>query len=112
MVRVQAHVVEFAFFRPNAREVFLVGDFNGWRKRELRMLRSAEGYWHASLRLLPGDFKFRYLADGEWFIDYAAFGIEAGPTGFHSVVRVPARAGTPEWQRLLREGNPLERAER
>jgi len=40
------------------------------------------------MRLPAGEFKFRYCADGEWFADYAAFGVEPGRFGLDSVVRV------------------------
>ena len=53
------------------------------------MLQSSEGYWRAKMRLPAGEFKFRYRADGEWFTDYAAFGVEPSRFGLDSVVRVP-----------------------
>jgi hypothetical protein len=36
-----------------------------------------------------GEFRFRYCADGEWYADYAAFGVEPGRFGMDSIVRVP-----------------------
>ena len=32
--------------------------------------------------------QFRYLGDGQWYTDYAAFGLEYGPFGMNSVVKV------------------------
>jgi len=93
MVAVKDNWAEFKFFRPNARMVFLVGDFNGWGENELPMACGTDGYWHARLRLPAGAFRFRYYADGQWFTDYAAFGLEQGPVGLDSVVVVkPAPA--------------------
>ena len=91
MVKVNGELVEFSFFRPRAEMVHLAGDFNAWRDGELPMTRTKDGYWTAQMRLPVGNFKFRYCADGQWFADYAAFGIEPGPFGFDSVVRVAAR---------------------
>jgi 1,4-alpha-glucan branching enzyme len=91
MVRIDGDWVEFRFFRPTAREVHLAGDFNHWRKGELLMVRSTEGYWVARMRLPAGEFKFRYCADGEWFTDFAAFGVEPGRFGLDSIVRVPSQ---------------------
>jgi 1,4-alpha-glucan branching enzyme len=88
MVSVEGPVVEFRFYRPSARQVWLAGDFNGWRNQELPMHQDEQGYWMARLRLPAGSYRFRYWADGAWFPDYAAFGLEAGPFGFDSVVRV------------------------
>jgi len=90
MVTVDNGVVEFSFFRPDAQGVFLVGEFNEWRTDQLPMTRSEGGYWRMRLKLASGVFKFRYLADGTWFTDYAAFGVEPGPFGFDSVLHVPA----------------------
>lgn len=88
MVTVEGDWVEFSFFRPHAQAVHLAGDFNDWRERELPMMLSADGYWRAKMRLPRGEFKFRYCADGQWFTDFAAFGLEPGRFGLDSVVRV------------------------
>jgi 1,4-alpha-glucan branching enzyme len=92
MVTVDSEWVVFSFFRPKARQVFLAGEFNQWRQRELPMLRSESGYWTARLRLPAGEFRFRYCADGEWFADFAAFGVEPGRFGLDSIVRIPDRS--------------------
>ena len=91
MVRVYSEWVEFSFYRPQAMQVHLAGDFNGWRHTELSMARGIDGYWKARIKLPAGEFRFRYCADGEWFADYAAFGVEPGPFGMDSIIRVAAR---------------------
>ena len=88
MVTVNGNIAQFCFFRPQANAVHLAGDFNGWRADELAMSKNAEGYWHAQIELPEGEFKFRYLADGEWFVDYAGFGLEYGLHGPDSIVRI------------------------
>jgi 1,4-alpha-glucan branching enzyme len=89
MVTVNGNRAEFSFFRPQAHSVHLIGDFNGWMDGSLSMTCNG-GYWHAGIRLPAGDYKFRYVADGHHFVDYAAFGVEPGPFGFDSVVRIAA----------------------
>jgi 1,4-alpha-glucan branching enzyme len=91
MVTIKRNNVEFRFFRPLARQVYLAGDFNRWRITDLPMRRQAGGYWSIRLALPDGEFRFRYLADGQWFTDYAAFGVEEGPLGVDSIVRVRRR---------------------
>ena len=91
MVTVRDECVEFSFFRPQASDVFLAGDFNDWREGDLSMTADGQGYWTARLPLPAGEFKFRYCADGAWYADYAAFGVEPGVFGLDSVVRVPAQ---------------------
>ena len=88
MVTVKGNVAEFSFYRPDAMQVFLAGDFSDWNTK-LPMVRDADGYWRTQLRLPGGDFKFRYFADGRWYTDYAAFGVEYGPFGLDSVLRIP-----------------------
>jgi len=88
MVNIQGDTAEFTFYRPQAERVFLAGDFNDWREGELPMIRQDDGYWSVRMRLPAGEFKFRYFADGMWYTDYAAFGVEPGAFGLDSIVRV------------------------
>ncbi len=81
--------VEFTFYRPNASQVAIAGDFNNWQTTFF-MTRLPDGRWQSRLQLAPGIYQFRYYADGEWFNDYAAFGLEHGPFGLNSVARVEA----------------------
>ncbi len=93
MVTVSEHgYAEFRFFRPGASKVFLAGDFNDWRTDQVRMVRHQDGYWTAKLPLEAGDYKFRYVADGLWYTDFAASGVEPGDFGFDSLLRVPGRS--------------------
>ena len=48
------------------------------------------GYWKIVLKLKPGTYKFKYFGDNKWHVDYCAFGIEYGPHGQDSIVKVPA----------------------
>lgn len=89
-------IVEFRFFRPEARSVSLAGDFNGWNKTSMPMVRGEDGWWRYQFRLAPGAYEFRYLADSHWFTDYAAFGLERGPYGWNSVVKVDPIPSTDE----------------
>jgi 1,4-alpha-glucan branching enzyme len=83
--------VEFRFFRPGATEVTLAGDFNDWSER-LPMRCDASGWWTLRLRLRPGEYRFRYVADGEWYTDFASHGIEVSKHGWNSMLLVPDRA--------------------
>ena len=92
MVTVQSDgYAEFRFFRPEARHVAVAGDFNSWRMDQLKMIRQKDGYWVLKVLLPTGDYKFRYVADGLWYTDFAAFGLEPGRFGLDSLVRVPPR---------------------
>src|SRR5688572_19331131 len=80
--------VEFRFYRPQASRVSVVGEFNSWIDGINPMKPDGDGWWTASTKLKPGEYRFRYVADGVWFTDYASHGIEAGPNGWNAVLVV------------------------
>ena len=86
--------VEFRFFRPGAREVMLAGDFADWSQRR-PMRREAYGWWTLELRLEPGEYRFRYVADGEWYTDFASHGVEFTQDGWNGVLVMPEHAARP-----------------
>lgn len=89
--------MEFRFFRPQANQVTLAGEFNGWHKQSFAMTRMEDGWWRYRISLSPGVYQFRYVADGEWYTDYAAFGLERNHLGWNSVVKVdPVRVEPPK----------------
>ena len=91
MVKTTGQWAEFRFFRPNVRRVDLIGEFNDWRVGQLPMRPDGSGYWTGVLNLPPGTYRFRYCVDGQYFCDFAAFGIEYGPFGPDAIVRIAAR---------------------
>ena len=70
-----------ASFAPAAHSVHLVGDFNRWSLAATPMRRMKAGWWRCQLRLDPGVYRFKYYADGKWYHDDGAFGLEPGPLG-------------------------------
>lgn len=91
-------VVHFEFYRRDARDVRLVGDFTGWEDRPLAMQDAGDGWWRLAARFDQGEYRFCYRADGQSFPDYAAHGIEMTDYGIHSVLVVsehPQATGTP-----------------
>jgi 1,4-alpha-glucan branching enzyme len=83
--------VEFRFFRRGVRSVTVVGDFDGWGKSGLPMSPVGDGWWMAQVRFDAGEYRFRYVADGTWFSDYAAQGLEMTKTGFNSILIIPEK---------------------
>jgi 1,4-alpha-glucan branching enzyme len=64
--------VRFALLKPNARQVSLCGEFNGWSPAATPMKRQADGHWEATLPLPPGRYQYKFVADGEWIPDPVA----------------------------------------
>jgi len=58
--------VEFTYHAPQARQVSVVGDFNNWDLQAVRMRKTPEGSWKASVTLNPGRYEYKYFADGAW----------------------------------------------
>lgn len=61
---------------PEARQVFLVGDFNDWDPSATPMTRLKSGDFKVTLDLAPGrQYQFKYLIDGQaWENDWEADG--------------------------------------
>ena len=97
MVRIENQWVEFSFFRPEAEKVSVAGDFNNWKIGDIELCKCKNGYWRTKVKIPAGEYKFRYCADGQWFTDYAANGIEPGRFGMNSIIIVQkAQAVEPE----------------
>ncbi len=56
-------IVQFRLGAAAAREVALVGDFNGWRP-EHRLHQLAAGVWAVDLALEPGVYNYVFVIDG------------------------------------------------
>ena len=58
--------VHFTLSAPEAQNVFLLGDFNGWETDPHSLKKDKKGNWKISLNLTPGKYEYRFLVDGEW----------------------------------------------
>lgn len=62
--------IEFNIAAPNAKDIYVVGDFNHWKiNEESRLSKLADGRWNKKLDLTPGRYKYKYVIDGEWVLD-------------------------------------------
>jgi 1,4-alpha-glucan branching enzyme len=89
----QEKSVRFVFQHDTAGPVFVAGTFNNWNNSALQMRQVDNARWEVAIELPPGEHLFRYFANGNWYTDYAAHGIERNPQGqYNSVVSVPQTA--------------------
>lgn len=59
--------VTLSLEKPEAREVYVCGDFNEWSPLSLKMIRrSNNGRWEKRLMLAPGCYQYKFLVDGTW----------------------------------------------
>ncbi|MCX5684552.1 MAG: isoamylase early set domain-containing protein [Planctomycetota bacterium] len=57
---------------PDANQVYLVGEFNQWDPKKLRMSKYRDGSFRAKVALTPGAYQYKFVADGVWLTDPAA----------------------------------------
>ena len=70
-----AKPVNFVCIAPQAKEVFITGDFNDWHPASHPMKRQPDGAWQIHLSLNHGHHHYRYLVDGKPMLDPKAQGI-------------------------------------
>jgi 1,4-alpha-glucan branching enzyme len=75
-------------FDPDAKEVYLVGDFNEWNPTADRMSRW-KGTFRRRISLEPGEYQYKFLVDGQWHNDPTAAAQVPNEFGtLNSVIRV------------------------
>ncbi|MCX6285669.1 MAG: glycogen-binding domain-containing protein [Bacteroidetes bacterium] len=61
----------YRFFLPfykGSKKVLVAGSFNNWNPYELRLL-GVDGGWALNLYLREGTHAYKFVVDGEWFLD-------------------------------------------
>jgi len=69
--------VKFSFYAPNAKEVYIAGDFNNWAdnqdgvitNKEYLMEMDKNGVWSKTISISPGRYKYKFVVDGNWTAD-------------------------------------------
>ncbi|GCC53282.1 hypothetical protein SanaruYs_35250 [Chryseotalea sanaruensis] len=51
-----------------AKNVFVTGNFNDWRDKELKMKQTTNG-WELPLTLASGNYEYKFVVDGNWIND-------------------------------------------
>jgi len=82
------HETRFAISAPDAREVYIVGDFNHWKMNEAsRLARLEDGNWEKKVTLSPGKYRYKFVVDGEWVLDSQNVEREQNPFGTYDSVK-------------------------
>jgi 1,4-alpha-glucan branching enzyme len=77
---------EFTFHAPEAREVFLAGEFNNWDTQSLPMKKGKGGVWKAKIKLLPGRYEYKLFADHTWVENLPDAELSSNPFGTQNFV--------------------------
>lgn len=80
--------VQFEFLPPEAKEVFLAGDFNQWDVSAYPMNQDKNGKWKGYLDLSPGRYEYRFFVDGRWENDPACSSCVPSEFGSLNCVKV------------------------
>ncbi|MFH1281600.1 MAG: AAA family ATPase [Candidatus Omnitrophota bacterium] len=56
---------------PDAKEVYLAGEFNNWKLDDDSRMEHNNGCWTKHLSLNSGKYRYRFVIDGNWFEDPA-----------------------------------------
>ncbi len=56
---------------PEAKEVYLAGEFNNWKLDENSRMEQNNGCWTKRLNLNQGKYRYRFVIDGNWVEDPA-----------------------------------------
>ncbi len=62
-------LVEFRVFKPRARIISLVGDFNSWNPENDMLEKGSDGVWRLKKRLYRGTYRYTFIIDGRWTAD-------------------------------------------
>jgi 1,4-alpha-glucan branching enzyme len=73
--------IEFRLEAPAARSVELVADFTDWTKSPVRLAKGRDGVWQTAVSLLPGQYSYRFIVDGQWCDDPRCTQRVANPFG-------------------------------
>jgi 1,4-alpha-glucan branching enzyme len=80
--------IGFEFSAPEAHEVFLAGEFNGWDIKSTPMKKDENGIWKTIISLAPGRYEYRYLSDGNWKNDRSCSGCVPNSFGSLNCVKM------------------------
>lgn len=86
---IQAKKVQqtFWFNAPGASTVLLVADFTHWQKEPIPLRKTPDGIWRTTVSLSPGQYRYRFLVDGEWRDDPECVIRVPNPYGSENMVR-------------------------
>jgi MinD-like ATPase involved in chromosome partitioning or flagellar assembly len=73
--------VVFTVAAPDAKEVYVAGDFNEWALNQKSRMEQDNGSWRKRIGLSEGKYRYRFVIDGKWVDDPANPVKEKNPFG-------------------------------
>ncbi len=86
----KASPVQFVYTAPEAKKVYVTGEFNDWNLRSLPLKKDKDGTWRKKIDLFPGRYEYKLIADDVWVEELPEAEITPNPFGTQNfVLRVP-----------------------
>ncbi len=86
--------VVFSVSAPEAKEVYLAGDFNDWKLDSNSRMKQDSGIWEKKINLTNGKYRYRFVIDGNWTEDTNNPARETNPFGsVDSLIEVADKKG-------------------
>ena len=86
----QRSQIQFVYSAPEAKQVYVAGEFNNWDLRSLPLKRDKDGTWKKKIGLSPGRYEYKLIADDVWVEELPGVEITPNPFGTQNfVLRVP-----------------------
>lgn len=87
--KTDGRMTEFSFYAPEAKEVYLVGEFNNWDTQSLPMKKNKNGIWKKRIKLPSGRYEYKLFVDSVWVQDIPDTDRVSNPFGtMNSVITV------------------------
>jgi 1,4-alpha-glucan branching enzyme len=84
--KVRKKTVEFTYAAPDAKKVFLAGEFNNWDPESLPMKKDKKGVWRTTVKVLPGRYEYKFMADNAWVENLPGLELSPNPFGTQNFV--------------------------
>ncbi len=62
-------VISFSLKTKKAGEIFIAGDFNKWKKNDIKLSRKENGASETMIALAPGKYRYVFYIEGEKVLD-------------------------------------------
>jgi chromosome partitioning protein len=83
--------VVFSIAAPQAKEVYVAGNFNNWKQDDSSRMQEKNGTWFKRINLHSGLYHYRFIIDGKWTEDPSNPARETNPYGdMDSLIEVKA----------------------
>ena len=77
---------EFTFYAPDAKDVYLAGEFNSWNTRSIPMKKNKDGFWKVTIKLSPRPHNYKFFVDGSWAQTEPGVEMVPNHTGAHDYI--------------------------